>query len=361
MHAVHSWLVVVRSGDRCGRSGHRLKVLALLVLLGSCVVPAAHARFEGGGGGFRGGGGGFSGGGGFHGGGGGGYRFTGGGGDFSPRSFAPASRPAPAPAPRMDSVSEPIRRSWSSGYGGAHPLYGAGARTPYLGHNISRDDFNVATRGGVDRFDARRLGVSVNGVNGPWDRSVDVQRNFYNRSVGSWNGSWSNGGYWGSRPWSYGWYSWTPATWDWWGSNSMGWGLAGLATGVAITELVDQASEQQSPVIDVPDSDYQLNYGSVEAVGNSGADFSYAVANSAPIKGGANCQEGLLDGQVPSTAAQAQLLNATCQVAYGPDPKGTALKRGWAPSQGQREGLVLLLGLGLGVGGLALGRRFGRV
>ncbi len=341
MTAIGLGLVVVRLSRRCA--------LAALLLLGALAVPAAQARFEGGGGG-------------------GGYRFTGGGGGFSPRSFAPAPAPAPAyrpaeaeaPAPRLDPVSEPIRRSWSSGYSGAHPLYGTGARTPYLGHNISRDDFNLATDGGVNRFDARRLGVSADGVRGPWDRTVDVQQNFYNRSVNGWNGAWGNGGYWGSRPWSYGWYDWSPDTWSWWNGNAVGWGVAGLATGVAITELVDQASEQQSPVIDVPDSDYQLNYGSVEAVGNSGADFSYAVASSPPVKGGVNCQEGLLDGQVPSTAAQAQLLNAACQVAYGPDPKGTALTRGWVPSQGQREGLVLLLGLGLGVGGLAIGRRFGR-
>ena len=28
------------------------------------------------------------------------------------------------------------------------------------------------------------------------------------------------------------------------------------------------------------------------------------------------CQQGLLNGQIPGTAHQAQLLNATCQVAY---------------------------------------------
>jgi hypothetical protein len=33
--------------------------------------------------------------------------------------------------------------------------------------------------------------------------------------------------------------------------------------------------------------------------------------------GAANCQQGLLNGQVPNSASQAQLLNAVCQVAYG--------------------------------------------
>ena len=141
-----------------------------------------------------------------------------------------------------------------------------------------------------------------------------------------------------------------------------------LATGAVITDLVNDAANEQSSVIDVPDSNYQLNYGSVDAVGDSGANFSYAVADpsggnggagggSAPIKGAANCQEGLLDGQIPSTAAQAQLLNAACQVAYGPDPKGTPLPSSgfpWAPSPAISAVLTLLLGLGLGVGGYGL-------
>jgi hypothetical protein len=59
------------------------------------------------------------------------------------------------------------------------------------------------------------------------------------------------------------------------------------------------------------------NCGSVDSVGSSGANFSYAVSGSPPLQGAANCQQGLLDGQVPSTAAQAQLLNAACQVAFG--------------------------------------------
>ena len=118
-----------------------------------------------------------------------------------------------------------------------------------------------------------------------------------------------------------------------------------------ITNLVNNASEQQSSVIDVPDSDYQLNYATVDSVGSGGADFSYAVAGSAPLKGAANCKQGLLGGQVPSTAAQAQLLNAACQVAYGPDPKGTPLPEsmagrlpGWS-----RDMLLLALGGGIAV------------
>jgi hypothetical protein len=69
-------------------------------------------------------------------------------------------------------------------------------------------------------------------------------------------------------------------------------------------------------VIVVPQTTYQLNFGSVEAVGTAGVSFSYGVGNT-DLMGAANCQDGLLNGQVPSTADQAQLLNAVCQVAYG--------------------------------------------
>jgi hypothetical protein len=38
--------------------------------------------------------------------------------------------------------------------------------------------------------------------------------------------------------------------------------------------VVDQAANQQSPVTYVPNSNYQLNYGYVDSVGSSGANFS---------------------------------------------------------------------------------------
>ncbi|MFM2173821.1 MAG: hypothetical protein RLZZ54_1748 [Cyanobacteriota bacterium] len=323
---------------------HLLRWLAPALLVASLQPSALLAR--GGGGGHGGGGGGgehFGGGGGggggerFRDGGGGGYRGGGGGG-------------------------------YRGGGGGYHHVYGGGARTPALGRNISRDDYNRATNGGRDRFDANRLGWGNRNWNdgdwrgnnwrgNNWRGNNWGYNNWGNRWNGGWNNNWANGGYWGDRSWSYGWYNWSPNTWGWWGENSGGWGLAGLATGAVITDLVDQASDQQSSVIEVPDSNYQLNYGTVDAVGNSGANFSYSVANSPPVQGGVDCQDGLLDGQVPSTAAQAQLLNAACQVAYGPDPKGQSLPRLWSPSPAVREWLILLLGAGIGFGGYALAKR----
>ena len=144
---------------------------------------------------------------------------------------------------------------------------------------------------------------------------MNVNHNFYNRVGYGLNSNWRNGGYWGNRPWSAGWYGgW--GGWGWWGANAAAWGIAGLATGAAITGLVDASANNGSPLIVVPDTSYELNYGSVEAVGSYGASFNYNVDGSS-LMGAVNCQQGLLNGQVPGTADQAQLLNAVCQVAYG--------------------------------------------
>lgn len=367
--------------------------LMLPLTLGVGLTPAMARGGGGGGGGFHGGGGGggfgggggdFGGGGGFRGGGGGG---GGGGYHFSGASAAAPERLSPAPervAPAPERIAAPSDAperaaagdgNLSRGYQGAHPLYGSGSRTPWTGHNISAEQFRSGRYpGGRQGGDWQGGGWQRGNWNGAFDGRNNLnQNNFYNRNVDGWNSQWNNGGYWGNRPWGYGWYNWSPNSWGWWGNNSLGWGLAALATGEVITDLVNDAANEQSPVIDVPDSNYQLNYGSVDAVGDSGANFSYAVANpsgggggggaaggSAPIKGAANCQEGLLDGQIPSTPAQAQLLNAACQVAYGPDPKGTPLTSSgfpWAPSPAISAALTLLLGLGLGVGGYGVMNR----
>ena len=353
----------------------RWSALGLIALLGTGMAPAL-ARGGGGGGG-----GGFHGGGSFGGGGGGSYHFSGAPSvaperfalapapermaqpAYTPERAAPIAEPRPAEQRPVSAYrAGPSAANLNRGYQGVHPLYGAGARSAWTGHNMSAEQFRSGRYQGAWNNGNRNGGGSWN--RGDFNRQVNLENNFYNRNVEGWSPQWNNGGYWGNRPWGFGWYNWSPDSWGWWGGNSSGWGLAGLAAGAVITDLVDQAANQQSPVIDVPDSNYQLNYGSVDSVGSSGANFSYAVANPpgstnamAPIKGAANCQEGLLDGQIPSTAAQAQLLNAACQVAYGPDPKGSALPEPsalWPPSPAVSHGLTLLLGLGLGVGGFAL-------
>ena len=182
---------------------------------------------------------------------------------------------------------------YRAGYQGYHPVYGAGTRSNWDGDDLVNGNFDN------DRF----------------NRNVNVDNNFYNRDYNGWNRNWSNGGYWGSRPWNTGWYrGW--GGWGWWGASSAAWGLAGLATGAVIGGLVNAAADAQSPVIMVPNTTYELDYGSVEAVGSYGVSFNYLV-NGTQLMGGANCQQGLLNGQIPNNANSAQLLNAVCQVAYG--------------------------------------------
>ncbi len=179
------------------------------------------------------------------------------------------------------------------GYRGSHPMFGDDVRPQWGGDKIDQHNINID------------------------NQHINVDHNFYNRPYNGWHPNWANGGYWAHRPWNAGWYRWAPTSWAWWGGSAAAWGLAGLATGVAITELVNNASAQQSSVIVVPESDYQLNYGSVEAVGTQGASFTYTVAGGADLQGAVNCRQGLLNGQVPQTAANAQLVNAVCQVAFG--------------------------------------------
>ncbi|MBD2423358.1 hypothetical protein [Cyanobium sp. FACHB-13342] len=249
-----------------------------LLLCGSVLHPmAAEARGGGGGGGGRGFGGG---GGGF---GGGGYHWSGGG----DRSFGGGGAGGGA---------------WRQGYQGHSPMYGPNTRSSWGSGNVDGNRVNDSFNN--DRFN-----------NDTFNRQVNVNNNFYNRGYNGWNSNWRDGGYWGNRPWNAGWYGgW--GGWGWWGANAAAWGIAGLATGAVIGGLVNAAANQQSPVIVVPNTSYQLNYGSVEAVGSYGASFFYTV-NGTQLLGAANCQQGLLNGQIPTDADQAQLLNAVCQVAYG--------------------------------------------
>lgn len=263
-----------------GRPPLRVFPLAALILLGVLPVLNPAAAFS------RGGGGGFGGGARFGGGGqgwnGGGFHFGGAGYDGRGGS-----------------------NDWQRGYQGYHPQYGPQSRPAWQ---------EKGTWTGDSWNDKAKDNFSDNNV----QKTVNVNNNFYSRNVNGWNSNWARGGYWTNRPWNAGWYAWTPATWGWWGGNSVGWGLAaGLATTAAITELVNTAANAQQTVIVVPGSTDVLNYASVEAVGLYGVSFSYSLGKGANLMGAANCQAGLLNGQVPASAAQAQLLNAVCQVAYG--------------------------------------------
>jgi hypothetical protein len=243
----------------------------------------------------------------------------------APRGFGGFRAPAGRPGGGWGGGSYHFQNNdVQRGYSGYHPMYGDGARPAWNNGSVDRTDIN---RSGVNGTDLNRTDINRGTLNNNLDgnrnsfnndtfnRNVNVNNNFYNRNYNGWNNNWRNGGYWNNRPWNTGWYGgW--GGWGWWGGSAAAWGIAGLATGAAIASLVNSAADQQSTVIVVPQTSYELNYGSVEAVGNTGASFSYNVDGST-LMGAVNCQQGLLNGQVPGTADQAQLLNAVCQVAYG--------------------------------------------
>ncbi|MCP9915639.1 hypothetical protein [Cyanobium sp. ATX 6F1] len=133
---------------------------------------------------------------------------------------------------------------------------------------------------------------------------------------GAWNPAWGRTGYWGARSWSTGWYRVNPVGWGWWRPSSAAWGLTGLATAATINALVNQSVAQQSTVIAVPQSFYQLDYSSLQATAPYGANFTY-ISSGEPLAAQVDCQQGLFSDQPPQSANEAQLLNAACQVAYG--------------------------------------------
>ncbi|MFY8147786.1 MAG: hypothetical protein ACOVNL_01040 [Prochlorococcaceae cyanobacterium] len=135
--------------------------------------------------------------------------------------------------------------------------------------------------------------------------------------VAAWNPAWEGGRYWQARPWTTGWYRVNPAGWGWWGARAAGWGVSSLATAAMITDQVNDALEQKATVIVVPQTSIQLDYASIQAVAPQGARFAYSLGGGPYAYAQADCKQGLLQGQPPSTLDQAQLLNAVCQIAYG--------------------------------------------
>ena len=167
---------------------------------------------------------------------------------------------------------------------------------------------------------------------GTFDRNRDINRNVnrnVNRDVNrNWNRQvninnvvvrpgWARPGWGVARPWNYGWYgvSTTPA-WGWWGARAALWGVGTLATAAIINNAVDDAISGNYSTIIVPNSDYSLYYGSIQPSGQSGVSF-VVQADGNDYQLSADCNAGMINGEEPKTAAQAELLNAACQVAFG--------------------------------------------
>jgi len=147
-----------------------------------------------------------------------------------------------------------------------------------------------------------RAGVGAGGIGGP---AVVGRPAAGAYGAGVWHGGWATGGYWATRPWPYGWY----------GTAPLAWGVAGMASAAAITNSVNDAAAQQSTVIVVPQTGFQLNYASVKAIDPDSVSFTWTNGALSQAASG-NCRQGSLNG-APATAANANLLNAACVVAYG--------------------------------------------
>ena len=134
---------------------------------------------------------------------------------------------------------------------------------------------------------------------------------------------WGNGypnGWVGGQPWNYGWYGsvgngWNPG-WGWWGGSSAFWGISSLATSAIIGGLVNNSIRNQQQTIVVPNSTYQLVYGSVRPTDNSNIEFRFNYQGR-NYQATADCRQGWLNGQQPTAPAEAELLNAACQMAFG--------------------------------------------
>jgi hypothetical protein len=198
--------------------------------------------------------------------------------------------------------------------------------------NLHRDDWNRRRDQlrQVDRNDWDRASDRIeNGWNDRrdnlgngrerWNNNLGNRVNrAYHRSNTAWPG-WARPGWGLARPWNWGWYGgWSTPPWGWWGVRSVAWGLGSLASAVVINNAVNDAIAASQTTIVVPDSTDQLDYTSIEPSGDQLVGFVVYGGNGAePRKLNADCRAGSLDGQEPASAAEAQLLNAVCQVAFG--------------------------------------------
>ncbi|MEB3168130.1 MAG: hypothetical protein VKK97_05285, partial [Synechococcaceae cyanobacterium] len=280
--------------------------------------PAAEARLaRGGGGGFRGGGGGFpgggvpggggmrGGGGGFGGGGGLSRPQTGfgggGGGGFSRGDLTPAG--GFSQGNRLNRVGNPSLNRPAERPALALPPAGSLTRPAAPGAGLGRPD-----RVGSGAWSGNR-NVNVN-VNRSWNRQVNI--NTVNLRPG-----WARPGWGVARPWNWGWYGgWSQPPWGWWAANAALWGIASLATAAMINNAVNHAISTNVSYIVVPNSGYQLQFGSVQPSGEATVSF-VATANGTSYQLSADCNAGLLNGLPPASQPEAELLNAACQVAFG--------------------------------------------
>jgi hypothetical protein len=149
------------------------------------------------------------------------------------------------------------------------------------------------------------------------NNNVTVNRNWNRVTNVNVNAGWARPGWGVARPWNWGWYGgWSSPPWGWWATRTAVWGVSTLASAAIINNAVNNAIEASSPVIVVPNTGYQLLYGTVQPVGSNSVSF-VVQANGNEYQLTADCNQGLINGQQPQTVQEAEVLNAACQVAFG--------------------------------------------
>ncbi|MEO1002734.1 MAG: hypothetical protein AAFX65_06460 [Cyanobacteria bacterium J06638_7] len=203
-------------------------------------------------------------------------------------------------------------------------IYDAGVRTGYReGVDKRRNrDYRNSYSWGYAKAQQRKQWKSWN--SNQWKHYNRTRRNIwltpvrYNRGYDN-NPPWARHSNWGySRPWGGGWYnnSSNSLPWSWWGGQALGWGINALTTALIVNNAVNNAIRQRQPTVQVPQSTYSIYYGSVEPFDNTGVNFVVSNAGSS-YQMQADCADGLLNGEVPATLAEAELINTACQVTYG--------------------------------------------
>ena len=185
-----------------------------------------------------------------------------------------------------------------------------GNRNGNLNRDLDRNGNRTVNRD-IDRTVNRDIDRNVNrDINRDWKRTGNI--NDVNLYPG-----WARAGWGLARPWNTGWYGgWSTPSWGWWGARAAAWGIGTLATAAIINDAVDDAIDDQVSYIVVPNSNYQLLYGTVTPAGGSSVTFD-VTDNGTSYRLTADCNAGTLNGRDPGSPAEAELLNAACQVAYG--------------------------------------------
>lgn len=207
-----------------------------------------------------------------------------------------------------------------SGFGQAGGGFNRGNTTPSGGWS---NRANLGSGGGpsLNRPTSRPAAFPGNGnwqTGNRWSgNTVNVNRNWNRVTNVNVNAGWARPGWGVARPWNWGWYGgWSSPPWGWWAARTAAWGVSTLASAAIINNAVNNAIAASSTMIVVPDTNYQLLYGTVQPVGSGSVSF-VVDANGNQYQLTADCNQGLINGQQPQSIQEAQVLNAACQVAFG--------------------------------------------